>query len=133
MPRAVAPSLQPHGRDDPPGSAGLDPCTAAPGPVEGVHPFAGQLWQLIADPLSSAGMRARSLRNRHTDDAELTSALDELIGELDRAFGAVLRAPDLLETDDPAADTPAAEAPVPTSAHPVTPSTFGVEDRQEAT
>jgi hypothetical protein len=51
------------------------------------------LWAEVAAPISRAGLGIRSLRNRHESDPELVRALDELIGELDRAFGAVLRGP----------------------------------------
>jgi hypothetical protein len=51
------------------------------------------LWAEVAAPISRAGLGIRSLRNRHEGDEELVRALDELIGELDRAFGAVLRGP----------------------------------------
>jgi hypothetical protein len=52
-----------------------------------------QLWRQVANPLSSATMRMRSLRSQLADDAALARQLDELIHDLDLAFGAVLRAP----------------------------------------
>jgi hypothetical protein len=59
----------------------------------GEQALSGQLWHLVANPLSSAAMRMRSLRSQLTDDPVLARQLDELIRDLDLAFGAVLRAP----------------------------------------
>jgi hypothetical protein len=52
-----------------------------------------QVWHQVANPLSSAAMRMRSLRNQLADDPTMARQLDELIRDLDLAFGAVLRAP----------------------------------------
>jgi hypothetical protein len=51
------------------------------------------VWEQLAGPLSSVTMGLRSLRSRHAGGTPDARELDRLIGELDHAFGAVMRAP----------------------------------------
>ena len=52
---------------------------------------AALLWDLLAGRVSSAVMRARSLRSQHGRDQRLSVELDALILELDGAFATVVR------------------------------------------
>lgn len=54
---------------------------------------ADEIWDGLAGPLSSATMRLRSLRSRYAAGTAEARELDALIVEIDRAFGAVMRAP----------------------------------------
>ena len=54
---------------------------------------ARDMWQELAGPLSSVALRLRSLRSQHAADTRESRELDELIREVDLAFGAVMRAP----------------------------------------
>jgi hypothetical protein len=56
---------------------------------------ARDVWQELAGPLSSVALRLRSLRSQHAADTRESRELDELIREVDAAFGAVMRAPAL--------------------------------------
>ena len=55
-------------------------------PIRGV-------WEQLAGPLSDASMRLGSLRSRCAGGSREARELDEVIADIDRAFGTVMRAP----------------------------------------
>lgn len=66
-------------------------CGSADSSPPGEHDTTVQMWEQLAGRVSSAAMRARSLRSRHDRDPLLSVELDALIVELDGAFTAVMR------------------------------------------
>ncbi len=72
-------------------------------------------WEQVAGSLSTAAMRARSLRRRHQDDQRLRVELDALIIELDGAFGTVMRTaaplPDVERPERAAGEEPPPRSP----------------------
>ena len=59
------------------------------------------VWERLAGPLSDASMRLGSLRSRCASGSPEARELDEVIADIDRAFGAVMRAPPPTTADQP--------------------------------